>query len=389
MDRQGHAGFAARRDQFLAAAIVTAGLADFGADDYSEGLDLFLNCLDQETTLSPEGAAMTAGQIEMFLVSRLYSEDGWKRRLDAVKKPIIAPLIITGIVRSGTTALHKLLSLDPQFQGLEHWITRAPQPRPPRSLWRDNPAYRKAADVVSTMIDNAPEMQADHMMSAEDVEESIFLLPQTFCSNMMCSQWKIPAYDAWWRRQDETPSYQRFARNLQLIGADAPDQRWLLKNPTDLYAMNAVLNVFPDARIVQTHRDPLFSIPSIASLIAAARRLFEGAQSDPLAVGRRESEFWALALERAAQARLRVQGSVFDIEFTDFVGNQLGTVQALYRHFGLDMTETVEAAMRDWLACHPHRCETASRHYRMEDFGLDAGALAERYVDYRRARGYC
>src|SRR5580698_8679242 len=122
--------FSAMRGDFLAAASAATGLTDFGDDDFSPGLDLFLDCLDRETLLSDGGRDMTMGQIKMFLASRLHSEQGWKSRPDALRRPISAPLIITGIVRSGTTALHKLLSMDPQFQGLEHWLTRAPQVRP-------------------------------------------------------------------------------------------------------------------------------------------------------------------------------------------------------------------------------------------------------------------
>lgn len=379
--------FSGMREDFFAAASAAAGMADFGADDFSDGLDLFLNCLDSETVLSDAGRDMTIGQIKMFLVSRLHSEQGWKARPDALQRPIFAPLVITGIVRSGTTALHKVLSLDPQFQGLEHWLTRAPQVRPPRESWGANPAYRQAAGVVDAMIDSAPEMQADHMMSAEEVEESIFLLPQSFTCNMFPSQWNIPTYDAWYRAQDETASYARFAKNLQLIGADAPGRRWLLKNPTDLFAMSAVLKVFPDAMIVQTHRDPLQAVPSVANLIAAARRLFEGTQSDRAAVGRRESEFWALALERAAEARGRTRVPVFDVEFAEIIHDMLGVVFAIYAHFGLTLAASVEAAMRDWLAVHPRRSVTLHR-FAPEDFGVATGDLLERYAGYRRSRGY-
>jgi hypothetical protein len=379
--------FTAMRDDFFGAARAATGLADFGPDDYVAGFDLFLDCLDRETVLSDAGRAMTIGQIELFLASRLYSEQGWKMRPDCLRRPIAAPLVITGIVRSGTTALHKLLSMDPQFQGLEHWLTRAPQVRPPRAAWADNPAYRRAVSVVNAMVDSAPEMKTDHMMSAEEVEESIFLLPQSFTCNMFPSQWNIPSYDSWYRQQDETASYARFAKNLQLIGADTPGRRWLLKNPTDLYAMDAVLNVFPDAMIVQTHRDPLQAVPSVANLIAAAQRLFEGAQSDPAEVGRREMEFWALALERATRARARAKVPVFDVEFSDIVRDLPGVARAIYTHFGLTLAPSVEAAMRVWLADHPRQSVTLHR-FAPEDFGVSTASLLERYGDYRTWRGY-
>lgn len=380
-----HPGWRARRGAFHAAAVAATGLDDFGADDYGAGLEVFLDSLDRDCRLSDPGRAMTDGQITMFLASRLHTEAGCRRRPDALDRPVVAPLIITGIVRSGTTALHKLLSMDPQFQGLEHWLTRAPQPRPPRAQWLGIPAYRAAAGVVGGMIDAAPEMRDDHMMSADEVEESIFLLPQTFTSNMFPSQWDVPGYDAWYRAQDETPTYHRFYRNLQLIGADA-DQRWLLKNPTDLWSMQSVLNVFPDALVVQTHRDPLQAIPSISGLIAAARRLFEGEDADPRRVGERETEFWAQALDRMQAARARTTAPVFDLEFDRFVTDPLAAVRAIYAHFGLSLTGDVAATMQAWLEAHPRR-QSPTRPPAAA-FGLTEPALRDRYAAYRAQRGY-
>jgi hypothetical protein len=376
-----------RKAELMEAAAQATGLSDFGEDDYSEGLELFLHGLDTETRLSPRGEAMTMGQVQMFLESRLYSEAGWKRYPESLNHPIKAPLIITGIVRSGTTALHRLMSIDPQFQGLEHWLAWAPQPRPPRDQWHGIPAYRKVKDVLDRMIAGSPQMLDDHMMSAEGVEESMFLLPQTFCNNTFAAQWTLPAYDSWYRRQDETPSYARLARNFQLIGALEPEKRWLLKNPADARAMDAVLNVHPDALIVQTHRDPIQSIPSVVDLIAAARRLFENEDSPAEAVARRELTFWAEAMQNAAAARRRTQKPGFDLEFHDFVRDQLGAVKAIYAHFDLELTPETERGMQAWLDSHPRRSTTLQR-FTPEDFGVQTGEMRELFADYRAAHGY-
>jgi hypothetical protein len=380
-------GITAQRDRFFAEAVQITGLSDFGIDDYSDGLAMFFDALDKEVVLTPSGRAMTHEQIVALLASRLYSEEGWKRRPDALAQPVKAPLVITGIVRSGTTALHKLLSVDPQFQGLEHWLARAPQPRPPREAWRDLPAYQRAAQLTDDIITGAPVMKTDHMMSSDEVEESIFLLPQTFTNNMFPSQWNIPTYDRWYRQQDETDSYVRFRKNLQLIGANDADKRWLLKNPTDLLAMDALLNAFPDAMIVQMHRDPLQSIPSVCNLLAAHRRMFEGENADVAAVGRRETDFWAEALERAWQARPRTQKPVLDIEFGDFIHDQLGTVKMIYRCFGLELQPEVEEMMVQWLDEHPRTSATLHR-FSSEDFGVSEAALRNRFAAYRERQGY-
>ncbi len=374
------------RDAMLDAACARTGFDDFGPDDFHEGFDLL--CADiSRLCLPPAQATATGARIGAFLDARLYAHEGFRKRSECLKTLIERPLIIAGLVRSGTTALHKLLSLDPQFQGPEHWLTAAPMTRPPRGKWADVPEYRQIAAALAVYVGQAPEMLDDHMMAADEVEESLFILAQTFSSNMYPSMWDIPAYDDWYRSRDDTPSYLYLADVLRLIGADEPGRRWLLKNPTDLYSLGDVLTAFPDAMIVQTHRDPVDAIPSISSLIYAARKVFMGEKADPQAVGRREAAFWSAALDRAARARRRAQGQVFDVEFEEFAADQMATVRALYAHFGLTLSRDVEAAMEAWLAAHPRRNRAGPR-YAPEDFGLTADRLRDVFAGYRAARAY-
>lgn len=370
----------------LAAASDRTSLTDFGEATFREGLDLLLGEIEQ-LDLAPEIAAATAQQIGSFLDARLMAVAGWRAHPECLRTPIERPLIIAGLVRSGTTALHQLLSLDPQFQVPEHWLTVAPMPRPRREAWNNVPQYRAIANRMAAYVQAAPEMAEDHMMSAEGAEESLFILAQNFASNMFPSTWDVPHYQLWYEQRDDTDSYAWLADVLRLIGCRDRHRRWLLKNPTDLFSLNEVLNVFPDAMIVQTHRDPVAAIPSIASLIFAARRVFMGEKADPQRVGRREMRFWALALERAEQARARAPGQVFDVEFGEFVTDQLGTVKAIYRHFGLALTPSTEQAMHAWLDAHPRRPHSGNK-YLPEFYGLDREEIAGTYACYRARRGY-
>lgn len=379
--------FVERADSLLADAVVRTGLSDFGDPSFREGYDRFLADLDAEGRLSEVGAAATEAQIGLLLRSRLATIAAWQARPDHAGRAVVAPLIITGIVRSGTTALHRLLAIDPQFQGIEHWLVRAPRPRPPAAQWPDDPDYRAAGAALDQMIAAAPEMLNDHMMTVDAVEESIFVLAPTFANNMFPSQWTVPAYDAWYRGIDERPCYRWLGDTLRLIGVDAPDRRWLLKNPTDLHAIDAVLDVFPDAKIIQTHRDPVDAIPSIANLLLAVRRMFEGDAAEPRQILAREAEFWAEALQRTEMKKAQLPGSFIDIEFGGFVRDQMAAVDAIYRHFGLTLAPAVEAEMRAWLAANPRRSGRLQRH-RAEDFGMSSGDLAARFAEYRKARGY-
>ena len=373
-------------EAMLAAASGRTGLDDFGDPAFRQGFDVLLEDIAR-LGLSAEHQQASASQIGGFLDARLQAVAGWKAHPQCLNARIERPLIIAGLVRSGTTALHQLLSLDPQFQGPEHWLTLAPMPRPPQERWQTTPQYRVLADRMAAYVAAAPEMADDHMMSTEGVEESLFILAQTFASNMYASMWQVPRYDSWYRGRSDLGSYAWLADVLKLIGHGQPSRRWLLKNPTDLYSLAEVLQIFPDAMIVQTHRDPVAAIPSIASLIFAARRVFCGAAADPVDVGRREAAFWGDALERAERARARAPGQVFDVEFKDFVADQMTTIRAIYRHFDLELKPETEQAMQAWLDAHPRRSGGGQR-YRPEDYGLSDAGLRDTFSTYRRRRGY-
>lgn len=374
--------FSASNGDLLEEACRRAGLEDFGPADFKEGYDRLLAELDS-AGLSPEGASAARELILGNLVGRLRAFDGFRRHPEAMHKPIVRPLIITGIVRSGTTALHKLLSMDPQFQGAEHWLTAAPQPRPPREAWASNPDFQRASAALEAAISVAPEMAEDHGMSVEGVEESLNLLAHSFCSNMYPSQLHIPRYDAWYRSVDDTFSYQYLADALRLIGLGAPGRTWLLKNPTDTFSLRQVLAVFPDAMIVQTHRDPLQAVPSIVNLLAGAQRLFRGEAVDAGMIFAREQELWAEAMDRADTVKAEHPGGCIDVFFNDFVRDQMAVVQRIYDHFGLALSSEAETAMRGWLAANPRRSTTMQR-FTPEDYGHSTAALLDRFAGYRQ-----
>lgn len=368
-------------------AVRRAGSDDFGGDAWREGFDRLLGELD-DAGFSAEGSFAAREHLLGNLVARLRAVAGFKARPDAMARPILRPMIVTGIVRSGTTALHKLLAMDSQFQGAEHWLCAAPQPRPPRELWAQNPDFERARASLAAMIEIAPEMLDDHGMAVDGVEESLNILAHGFQSNMYPSQYAIPRYDAWYKAADDTASYRYFADVLRLIGADAPGRTWLIKNPTDTFSLREVLAVFPDAMVVQTHRDPLQAVPSIVNLIGGAHRLFRGeGKVDYPVIFAREQEMWALAMERAEAVKATMPGRVFDVQFKDFVVNQMDAVRAIYTHFGLTLSSEAETAMTGWLAENPRRSQTMQR-FTPEDFGGSTGALLDRYLDYRQRYGY-
>lgn len=372
-------------EALLAASTDRTGLSDFGDPAFREGFDLLLRDL-RALDLAPDCVAASAYRIGQSLDTRALAVKGLKARPDLLADPIRAPIIIAGLVRSGTTALHLLMSLDPQFQGPEHWLTIYPMPRPPCEEWESVAEYRAEKAAVETFIAAAPEVFADHMMTVDGIEESLFILGASFASNMWPSMWQVPNYDRWYRERDDSDSYRWLADVLRLIGGG--DRRtWLLKNPTDLFSLREVLSVFPDARIIQTHRDPVEAMPSVSNLIYSARRAFCGEKADPGEVGEREAEIWAQALERADAVRGTRDNPVVDVDFRDFTRDQMGTIRRIYDAFGLTLTPETEAAMQQWLDAHPRRSGTGSK-YKPEHFGLTREGLERRFATYRARHGY-
>jgi hypothetical protein len=367
-------------DQLLEQAAAATGLSDFGSG-YEEGLTVLVEAIRTDVAVTAENVQRLSGAILSLLGSRLYSQRGWTQRPDCLRRTIASPVVVTGIPRTGTTALHKLLSMDPQFQGLEQWLIATPMPRPPREAWSSVPEFRDAVQRQEAFLAAVPELRVSHDVRADDVDECLNLLAQSFVSHYPATAIGLPSYDRWWWQQDEAASYRRYADNLRLIGADAPTQRWLLKNPGHITHLDALFAVFPDACVVQTHRDPAACIPSVCSVIHPARRFFLATDADPMRIGPRELEFWARSAERAESVRHKCPERFLDVRFSDVQRAPMAVVQRIYRHFRLDLSAAAEQAMLAWIAANPqHR---HGRHeYTLAQFGLSEAAVHERFAEY-------
>lgn len=370
-------------EEFLhaAASEATGGLTDFGDPDYLRGLRVLLQALDSDTAFSPQGREVIAGTLTGALSARLRTFHGLRESPRCRALTIRRPLVIIGLPRTGTTALHKMLSMDPQFQGVEFWLGQAPMPRPPKSSWAQQPTYRQAVEAVRQMAQLMPEIAAFHEVTADGIDECLVLLQQSFTSNSWGSTYRVPSYDAWWRRQDERPAYRYLAQALRLIGSNDPDKSWLLKNPGHIWALDLLLEQFPDACLVQTHRDPAQVIPSVCNILASARRSTQAGTVDPVEIAAREISVWSEAIARVTRVR-RIDGvSVHDVMHRDFRDRPLDVVEGIYRTFGFELTPEVRQQMRLWLEQNPEGKH--GRHlYSAEEFGLSRESIRERFRDY-------
>jgi len=380
-----NAGRLAATERALHDAAISAsgGLTDFGPDHYRAGLQRLLDAIERNIAPTPDYFARLSSIIVSALVGRLWSQKGWREHPACLSQRIAAPLIVTGIPRTGTTALHKLLSMDPQFQGLNQWLISTPMPRPPRASWAGHPQFQAAVQAQDMMFAAIPGLRENHEVNPDEVDECLILIAQDFVSNFFGSTLPVPSYDAWFLEQDERPAFARFADNLRLIGADDPQPRWLLKNPSHVLSIDAVLASFPDAIIVQTHRDPAQAIPSAASLIGGFRQFMVGPGHDPRALGMREARLWKIAMDRAIAARETHAERFFDVDFRRFNREPLSVVRDIYAFAGLTLGDEARMAMRDWIA-RDARSRKPGHRYTPEQFGLSVEGLQVQYTDYMR-----
>jgi hypothetical protein len=357
-------------------------LTDFGGHEYRDGLPVLLRSYAEDEALTELGRKVKRSELRGALMARLISEAGWTAQPSLAELPIARPIFVTGLPRTGTTALHRLLAADPAHQGLEQWLCEAPQPRPPRSTWEQNPVYQQVAAGFAKFHAANPGFAGVHYIAADTVEECWQLLRQSAMSVSYESLAHIPTYSGWLAEQDWTDAYRRHRRNLQLIGANDADKRWVLKNPSHLFALDALLAVYPDAIVVQTHRDVRTALASSCSLSALATagysERFVGAT-----IGRDQLDLLSRGAATFMAARDRHDPAHFyDVDQRELTRDPVGTVEAIYRHFDLPWTSDVRAAVEAEELANRSGPRAAAHKYSLADFGLDPAEVDERFAAY-------
>ncbi|TYK46936.1 sulfotransferase family protein [Actinomadura decatromicini] len=365
-----------------ASARKITGLDDFGDDAYLDGLKVLLESYERDAGLTPFGNRAQRAMLRGALTARQFSEAAWRRFPAHSGVPVERPIFVTGLPRTGTTALHRLLTADPAHQGLDLWLAEVPQPRPPRGTWAENPVFQAIdAGYRRHHVEN-PEFMGVHYISADTVEECWQLLRQSMLSISFECLAHLPTYSSWLAGQDWTPAYRRHRRNLQLIGLNDGGRRWVLKNPSHLFALDALLDVYPDALIVQTHRAPRTAMASMCSLAAHATAGWSDVFTGPT-IGRDQLDLWARGLELFRAERARHDPARFaDVDYDDFVRDPIGTVEGVYRRFGLSFTEEARTAMAELHRESASGAAKPAHRYSLSDFGLTPEQIDERFPGY-------
>lgn len=370
----------------IAEARQKAGLQDFGDESFRVPMRRLLQALETEAGLNEVGRFVQRARIVDILVNRLRVEDHVRRHPEILQEQIVEPLVIVGLPRTGTTMLHRTLANDPRLYSVLWYECRNPAPFPDTVLGVNDPRIADAEAQVQAMIEGSPELAAIHPMDATGPDEEIMLLEHSFYSTMPESAVNVPEFGRWLNQQDQTEGYVYLKKLLQFLQwqkkqAGKPAERWVLKTPHHLGFLDLLLKVFPDARIVQTHRDPKQTIPSISSMIHAVWILASD-NADPHAAGRQWSDKMAGALVKCRQVREQHPDRFIDVWYMDAVKDPLSQVRRIYEFIGFPLTPEAEKAMGDWVAANP-REKRPPHVYTLEQFGLSESQIERDFKAYR------
>ncbi len=366
----------------IAFARARTGLEDFGEEDWQTPLRVLLQSLRDEAGLTLMGRLMARSDLLLWLQNRLQITETFRRHPEIHEEEIRQPIFITGLARSGTSLLFELLSQDGTLGSPQTWESFISCPPPKRETYTHDTRRDIIHPLVTQWSRVAPEFAAMHEMGAHIPAECGMLWANTFISDHIAALYQAPTYHAFYASADLTPVYRYHKKMLQLLQWRNPRQHWLLKAPEHLGHLKTLLAVYPDARIVQTHRDPLFCMASATSLLGTLYWMRSDQDFDATAfAGLVEGEATAARLEQVMQWReagLLPAENIYDLRYADLVDDPIACLQSMYRHFGMPFGEQLRDAITAYLA-HKPRGKFGSHRYPVN---TQARHHFRRYQDY-------
>ncbi len=358
----------------------TTELERFDSDSFCEGLDTFLS--DINDSQPPEAALeRVRGNVVQMLVNRLKTTAYLDQRPELLQRPIERPVFVFGIPRTGTTLLNNLLAADPARRSPLTWEIDDPVPPPTKAaLYNDSRALARL-EFERQMLAARPEMAKYYRGSAIYPNECVYIMAHDFKTLLWESRGRLPNYRDWLFQTDMTSAYQYHKRFLQLLQADAPGI-WNLKMPSHALWLPTLLKVYPDARLIWTHRDPLVALGSFCSIISVSHQTF-AAGVDREWIGQNCSWQAEQHAGRIMDARDALgEDRIVDVHYTQLMREPIKTMRNLYQSLGDDFTEAAESAMRAWLGDNPQD-KFGKHEYNLAQYGLSqegATAQFERYL---------
>lgn len=354
------------------------GLSDFGSDDFRDGLRALIG-LVAHNPMTEKGRKQHRQRLLQLLGTRLKIEEAFRRHPEIREREIVRPMFLTGLPRSGTSALFNLLAADPAARPLLLWEGIFPDPNWDLALGEEDPRYRAMKAVAEQTREKNPEFTKAHFADADTPEECVLIQAFALDGGQLGYELMLEPYASWFAEHDLRPLYRYYADVLRLLDWQRPGERWLLKTPSHLWALDALIETFPDCSIVWNHRDPAVCIPSISSMIYMIvndRVDISSQEFGPLVL-----KHYADSMDRGLVVRERLDERRFiDVDYDALVKDNLGAVERIYRHFDLPFDEA-RKAIEAYSASHP-KDKHGKHEYDLASYGLTRDQVRERFAAY-------
>jgi hypothetical protein len=369
----------------MATASRRSGLEDFGDLSFIPALEVLVNGLESEARLSQIGRIATRVEILNGLTRRLQITDYRKQRPEVAEQRIERPLFVLGLPRTGTTILYELLAQDPIHRAPMSWEVAYPLPPAQAATFETDARIAKVDKEFGQLDRLAPGFKAMHEIGANLPQECVALFAAHFLSDQWSAAYCLPSYRRWSLTQDMSAVYRWHRQYLQHLQVDYARPRWVLKTPAHLAYLKALTTEYPDAAIVWTHRDPMDVMASLSSLVCTLRGAFSD-HIDPAGFAAQEVEYFSSVLAMGVTQRRAMSDEAsrfFDVSFRTILSDPLSAVDAIYRHFGFELSDHARDRMQRYLRARP-RDKHGKHVYSPEQFGLSQqrqGALFSGYCE--------
>jgi hypothetical protein len=361
------------------------GLSDLGPDSWRDGLTRLVHALRTEADLNDLGVAVVSGELSGYLADRMRVIEWRKQHPELVGVDVVPPIVIVGQGRTGTTILHELLAMDQASRVPLTWEVDHPVPAPETATYDTDPRIAETNATLAGVDIVLPGFMQMHPMGAQLPQECVRITSSDFRSMIFPTQYSVPSYTRWLLHEaDMAPAYRWHRMFLEHLQSRHPAARWVLKSPGHLWALDALLAEYPNALLVQTHRDPLRILASLSSLVARLRTLASDASTVPRAAADFAADILD-GLDRSIDARENgtiAPERVVDVQFRGFMADPFATIHEIYDKLGLELEPDAERRMREFFGANPsdkHGVHT----YRFADTGLNEGEWRERARRYQ------
>jgi hypothetical protein len=366
------------------ASKATGGLTDFGPPQFLEGLEIFFDSLNNDARLNQAGHYIAHHRSMQHVTNRLNYINDRKLYSEIAQQKIVKPIFIIGLGRTGSTILHDILAQDPANRAPLTWEVTYCSPPPKTATFKTDPRIAKTQAGFPPEDERRIKFKAMHPMGAELSQECVVIMGDTMCTPLFHNQFRVTSYQDWVDDHADWPAvYDFHYRQLQHLQSGHMADRWVLKTGAHLWGLEHLLKIYPDARIVFTHRDPVKSLTSYASLTALVRSMGSN-HVDNFEVAEDWNRRLSAKFMRALEIRLSKtypDAVFYDMRFSEFVRDQFGVVEKIYKAFDLPMTDDAAARMKWFIADNPQGKHGIHR-YSAEEYGIDPAEVRELFKPY-------